>query len=453
MYDVIVVGARVSGSPTAMLLARAGHRILLVDRATFPSAKPPATNLIHPPGVLRLKRWGLLDEVLATGCPPITHYGLESGPARLMAPLPPAEDVAFALSPERETLDEILVRAAGKAGAELWEGADVHRLLTDDGAVTGIEVRGRGGDALVARARVVVGADGSNSKVARLVDAAKYRARGVLNKSSWTYWSDLPHDGKVRTYRHRHRHAFTWPTHDGLTIVGVAWPTADFAVRDPDATERAVVEVFDDVDPDFAQRLRETKRADRWMTGAVPNFLRAPAGQGWALVGDAGYTRDPITAAGIMESLRSAELLAEVIDDGLSGRRDLTEALAGYGQRRDDLVTAHYEYTCDYATVADHSAEELEFIQAMTRSPVHAAGMVGVFAGSVTPQQFYSRASIHDLLDYVPRGRDAAWRVRFVRWLVKGVPGRLGPARRLGDRLIAGHIGAMGKYLLAPGSG
>ncbi|UCM87924.1 NAD(P)/FAD-dependent oxidoreductase [Streptomyces marincola] len=458
MYDVIVVGARISGAATAMLLAREGHRVLLIDRAKMPGGKGAATNLVHPPGILRLKRWGLLDELTESGGPPPIHsYGLQTGPVRLMARLPAVEDeVAEAYSPERRRLDEVMQRAAVKAGAELREETALRELTTDGtGRVSGVRVQGPDGSQSTERARLVVGADGSNSTVARLVGSEKYAARPVLNKSHWAYWADVPHDGRVRTYRHNRRHAFTWPTHDGLTILGLALPVADFTAAPDEERDRTVLGAFREIDPEFAARVRPEGRVGRWMTGAVPNFLRHPAGPGWALVGDAGYTRDPITAAGITDALRGAELLARGVAEGLAGDdRALDRRVAEYGSRRDALVRGHFEYTCDHALIADYGPEEQEFVRAMAKSPAHGSGMVGMFATIVPPAEFYSPANIHALLDHVDR--DTGWKLRFVRWLARGAPRRLPPATRLADRLIAANLGSMGDFLLgaaAPGAG
>ncbi|MBH5337823.1 NAD(P)/FAD-dependent oxidoreductase [Streptomyces pactum] len=449
MYDAIVVGARISGSATAMLLAEKGYRVLLLDRATFPGGKAAATNLVHPPGVARLQRWGLLDAVKATGCPPIHSYGLQSGPVELMARLPAAEGVAEAYSPARRKLDEILLEGAVKAGAELREQVAVRELLTDDtGTVTGIRGELPHRTPVTEHARVVIGADGANSTVARLVGAEKYDAAPVLNKSHWSYWSGLPHDGRVRTYRHNNKHCFTWPTHDGLTIVGVALPVKDFRATDDADRDRTVIAAFDEVDPAFAERLRRTERVDSWMTGAVPNFFRRSHGPGWALVGDAGYTRDPITAAGITDALRGGELLAGAVDRGLSGRTGLDQALAGYARDRDDLVRGHYWYTRDHAMIANHNREEIEIIRAMTRSPAHGTGMVGMFATVVPPAEFYSAQNIHALFDHVAPGLEPGWKIRMVRWMVRGAPRHLPPVTRLADRLIAANLGSMGRYLL-----
>src|SRR5260221_8476218 len=117
-YDVIVVGARCAGSPTAMLLARKGYRVLVTDRATFPS-DTLSTHLVHPPGVAALQRWGLLDRVVATGCPPINRYSFDFGPFTIAGSLHPSDGVASAYAPRRTVLDKILVDGAAESGAEV----------------------------------------------------------------------------------------------------------------------------------------------------------------------------------------------------------------------------------------------------------------------------------------------------------------------------------------------
>ncbi|GAA0446301.1 NAD(P)/FAD-dependent oxidoreductase [Streptomyces sp. NPDC046215] len=454
MYDAIVTGARISGSAVAMLLARRGYRVLLLDRARFPSPTASSTNLIHPPGVLRLRQWGVLAELTGHTVPEVRRYSLQSGPVRLEAPLEAVSDgdlrVDYALSPPRAALDHAMVRCAVEAGAELREGASVQGLLRDDdGTVIGVTGTSKETGSFSEKAAIVIGADGKNSKIAELVGAAKYRADPVLSKSYWTYWEGLPPESLVRTYRSNRTHPFTWPTHDGLTIVGVAWPTAEFpAASTGDEIDKKVIDAFAGVDPEFAGKLRDTRRADRWLTGAVPNFLRVPRGPGWALVGDASATRDPITASGITHALLGAELLAEAVGDGLSGRRPMAQALSSYRHRRDVLLVDHYDYTRDYAEIADHSPEEQALIEAMSRSPRHARGMIGLFATVVPPAEFYSRTNFRDLFDYLNESGGLPVKIRLLRLLLHGLPGQPAAAAALADRLTAAGLGPMGRLLL-----
>src|SRR5215470_12715266 len=185
MYDAIIVGARAAGSPTAMLLARKGHRVLLVDRASFPS-DTLSTHYIHQPGVARLRRWGLLDRLIATGCPPSRSLAFDVGAFALTGAPPPSDGVTEGYAPRRTVLDSMLVEAAAEAGAEVRTGTPVDEILFENGAVTGI----RSGN-IVERARVVIGADGRNSFVARTVRAPEYDERPGLACAYYTYWAGV----------------------------------------------------------------------------------------------------------------------------------------------------------------------------------------------------------------------------------------------------------------------
>src|SRR5688572_15732522 len=175
MYDAIVVGARCAGSPTAMLLARKGYRVLIVDKATFPS-DTVSTHLIHPPGVSALERWNLLDRVIATGCPPIHTYAFDLGPF-VLSGSPGRKDSPVSYGPRRTVLDKLLVDAASEAGAEVREHFAVDEVVIEDGRVTGIRGQDKGGRPVEERARVVIGADGMNSTVAQAVSAEQYNEK------------------------------------------------------------------------------------------------------------------------------------------------------------------------------------------------------------------------------------------------------------------------------------
>ena len=180
MYDVIVVGARCSGSPTAMLLARKGYKVLLVDRAAFPSHIPHG-HFIHKDGPRRLKKWGLLDKIVEAACPPATTWTFRVGGASLRGTDLIVDDVAFAYAPRRDVLDKVLVDAAVNAGAELRERFLVEELTMEGDRVTGIRGRDNStGTAVTESARIVIGADGRNSRVARVVQAQEYDVKPTL---------------------------------------------------------------------------------------------------------------------------------------------------------------------------------------------------------------------------------------------------------------------------------
>ncbi len=236
-YDVIVVGARCAGSPTAMLLAREGHRVLLVDKATFPS-DTMSTHLVHPPGIAALKHWGLLDELVASGCPPVSTYSFDFGPLTITGSPRPIDGVALAYCPRRTVLDKLLVDAAAEAGVDVREGFTVDEILTADGRVEGIRGHEAGGPRVTERARVVVGADGRHSLVAKAVQPESYNERRSHMAMYYAYWSGLPTDGFDTTIRVENRRGWSaTPTHDDLTVVPFGWPVEEFHATAP--TSRA----------------------------------------------------------------------------------------------------------------------------------------------------------------------------------------------------------------------
>src|SRR5690349_23514969 len=224
-YDAIVVGARCAGSPTAMLLARQGYRVLVVDRATFPS-DTLSTHLVHAPGVAALRRWGLLDRLVASGCPPIGSYSFDFGPITIKGTTRPAEGNTTAYCPRRTVLDKILVDGASEAGAEVREGFTVDEVIVEDGTVVGIKGRDAGGKQVAEKARVVIGADGRNSHVVKAVKAEQYNEKPMLQWSYYTYWSNLPVDG-METIIRPDRGWGVMPTNEDLTLMVVGWPYAE----------------------------------------------------------------------------------------------------------------------------------------------------------------------------------------------------------------------------------
>jgi flavin-dependent dehydrogenase len=388
-YDVIVVGARCGGSPTAMLLARNGYRVLLVDKATFPS-DTMSTHLAHPPAVAALARWGILDKLEETNCPPITRYSFDFGPVTIAGTPRPADGADRAYCPRRIVLDALLVEAASAAGAELREDFTVEEVVVDDGRVTGIRGHARSGPTVTEGARVVVGADGRHSMVAKAVDPESYNEVAPLAPAYYAYWSGLPTDS-FDTYI-RAESGRGWaaiPTHDELTCVVQAWPQDEFA-RNRKDVEGAYLKSFD-VEPEFAERMHGAERESRFVgAGDLRGYFRKPYGPGWALVGDAGYHKHPITAFGITDAFRDAEALASALDDAFAERRPYEDAMAGYQRARDEEAMPIYEFTCDFAKIEPPPPEMQQLIGAMYGNQEAMDGFVSVMAGTLPAPEFFA---------------------------------------------------------------
>jgi 2-polyprenyl-6-methoxyphenol hydroxylase-like FAD-dependent oxidoreductase len=377
-----------------MLLAQRGYRVLVVDRATFPS-DTLSTLVIHPPGVAALRRWGLLDELVATGCPPLERYTFDLGPVVLEGTPHPCEGSSTAYAPRRTVLDKLLVDAAARAGAEIREGFTVEEVVVEDGVVVGIRGHGPGGASVTERAPVVIGADGWNSVVARAVGAERYQDKPVLENAFYTFWSGLPVDSFLTCLRGDRGFAAI-PTNDDLTLVLVGCPYSQASAfrRDIEANYFAALERVDEL----AGRIRGATREERFVGGGVPNFFRKPFGPGWALVGDAGYTKDPVTAQGISDAFRSAEGCADAIEDALGGRRAYDDAMNDYQQRRDTAAQAIYEFTTQLATLEPPPPEMQQLFAAMAANQAAMDGFVSVTAGTLSPAEFFDPANVSTIL-------------------------------------------------------
>ena len=390
MYDAIVVGARCAGSPTAMLLARQGHRVLVVDRAGFPS-DTLSTHYIHQSGVASLERWGLLPRIAAAGAPGIRNYTLDVGPFALHGAPPPIGEVTEAYSLRRTVLDQMLVEAAADAGAEVRQHFPVDGLVTDGDRVTGIRSRGK-----IEHARIVIGADGLNSLVARGVGAPTYNDQGTLTCAYYTYWSGVEIDG-VELYPRPGCMIVAAPTNDGQVVTIVLWPNAEFhAIRSD--IERRFLEALE-LAPGLAARVRRATRSERFRgTGRLPNFYRRPHGKGWALVGDAGYHKDPILALGISDAFRDAELLAQAVDAGLSGRAPLARTLADYERRRNELSAHGFQSTIGFARLQPPPPDMQQLFAALRDNPRERDRLFGTFAGTVPPDEYFAPDNLARIL-------------------------------------------------------
>jgi 2-polyprenyl-6-methoxyphenol hydroxylase-like FAD-dependent oxidoreductase len=405
-FDVIVVGARCAGAPTAMLLGRKGFKVLVVDRATFPS-DTLSTHVVHPQAVAHLARWGLLERLVATGCPPIHTYAFHFGPL-VLSGSPGTAESKVAYCPRRTVLDKLLVDGAVEAGAEVREGFTVEEVLRSDGRVTGIRGHRKGEASVTVRAPLVIGADGRHSLVARAVSPEVYNERPALQGGYYAYWEGLPMDGRFEIYGGDARGFAAAPTHDGLTMVVGGWPLALYEEK-KHHPEESYLSFFDEA-PAFQQRVRGARRVSKVFGAATPNFFRKPFGPGWALVGDAGYLKDPITAQGIANSFRDAELLTTAVEKWRGGTSPFDAAMSEYQATRDAQSLAMYDFTCQVARCEPPPPELAQLLGAAAGNQEAMDQFCRVNAGNLSPAEFFSEENVRRIFAAAPaQGRPSAF--------------------------------------------
>lgn len=350
-YDAVVVGARAAGAATAMLLARAGLRVLVVDRGRYGS-DTLSTHALLRAGVLQLRRWGLLDRVAASGAPAVRRTTFYYGDERVDVPIKPGPGFDALYAPRRTVLDPILVDAARAAGAEVRFGVSVTGVCRDQaGRVTGITARERDGATLVARARMTVGADGMSSRVARLVGAPVEQSARSSAAFVYGYW-DRPDDGYELFYRPGVTGGI-FPTNAGQVCVFAGTTPRRFRSESAGDVGGFYRRLLDEVAPGWFDHGTGPRAVDglRVFTGRS-GYLRRAGGPGWALVGDAGYFKDPITSHGLTEALRDAELLARGIIAVQGGQLSESAALADYQATRDRMSASLFATTDAIASFA-----------------------------------------------------------------------------------------------------
>lgn len=350
-YDVVVVGARCAGAATALLLARAGHRVLVIDRGQY-GTDTLSTHALMRGAVVQLHKWGLLPAVVASDTAPVRQATFWYGDDAVHVPVARRDGIEALYAPRRYVLDRLLVDAAAQAGADVVYGAGIRQLRrSDDGRVVGAVLQDPQGASHEVACRVLVGADGLYSTVARLVGAATYRAGNHAAATVYGHWTGLHAEG-YDWYFVPGLSAAAIPTTAGHVCVSVSVPASQFPRRFKADVQAGYHQVLAEVAPALAGRVAAARLPGKihGFAGHVGQFRQA-VGPGWALVGDAGYFKDPITAHGITDALRDAEFLARAIDD----RSD--EALALYQERRDAASLELFDVTDAIASFAWNLSE------------------------------------------------------------------------------------------------
>ncbi len=338
-YDAVVVGARAAGAATAMLLAGRGLRVLAVDRGAYGS-DTLSTHALMRLGVLQLARWGVLERIEAMGTPRVSRTVFHYPDEVVDIPIKPQEGVPALFAPRRTVLDRVLVDAAIERGAVVRHRVRLADLVRGAGGrVEGVVLRDEDGGGRAIRTRIVIGADGLRSRVASLVEAPVTRPGRHATATVYGYWSGLDIDG-YHWYWSRGLGAGAIPTNGNQVLLFAGMPARRFAEGAAAGLAAIYERVLAECAPEIATRLGGARLVGslRGFPGH-PGFLRRPWGPGWALVGDAGYFKDPITAHGLSDALRDAELLALAVSEGDDA------ALDGYELARDAVAGRFFELT------------------------------------------------------------------------------------------------------------
>jgi 2-polyprenyl-6-methoxyphenol hydroxylase-like FAD-dependent oxidoreductase len=391
MYDVVVVGARCAGASLAMLLARRGHRVALVDRAEFPS-DTISTHFLWPQGAARLDSWGLLDRLRSRGCEPIPVLTFDFGSVVLTGRVSPVHGVDAAFCPRRTVLDGLLVEAAVEAGAELLDRTSVRTVRWSEGHACGVDIKPVSGAAGHLETRLVVGADGRHSLVATQVGTEAYTVEPPMTFVYYSYWSGVP--TPAPTYHMRGgRLILRWPTNDGLTCVYVGGRQSEFAEfrRDVEGNFMRSLDVIAGLREEIASGSREEP-----FRGAsdLTNFYRTSFGDGWALAGDAGHHKDPTTGFGMTDAFASSELLATAVDAALGGELPWEHALGEYQRRRDEVTANSFRVTMRAAALAPVSARMHQIYEAASTNPEAVTRIIGALGGAIPLDDVFSASRI-----------------------------------------------------------
>lgn len=342
-YDIVVAGARCAGAATAMLLARQGLKVLVVDRGRY-GTDTMSTHALMRGGVLQLHHWGLLDQIREAGTPLVKTTSFYYGDEALPIPIKARDGIDGLYAPRRFVIDRLLVDAARHSGAEVCFGTRLVELRRADGRVVGAVLRGADGALHEIDAGIVVGADGGRSTVARLVGAEMYRQAEYSTGNVYGYWDGLGIDG-YHWYFRPGVAGGAIATNDGRTLIFVSVPTDRFRERFARGLEAGFEAALAECAPGVAEQVARARQGEPLLAfRGVKGYFRQSHGPGWALVGDAGYFKDPLTAHGMTDAFIDAEVLANAIATGGDA------ALAEYQRLRDERAAGLFEATDQIAS-------------------------------------------------------------------------------------------------------
>ncbi|MGW7264881.1 NAD(P)/FAD-dependent oxidoreductase [Streptomyces sp. NPDC054842] len=385
MYDVIVIGARCAGSPTAMLFARQGYRVLLLEKAQFPQ-DTLSSHYIHMQGMALLKRWGLLDALRDAGCRPITRQSYEGPGVRIDGFSEPLEGLHHTYAPRRYVLDPILAEGAVAAGVEFRQSCQVKDLVWEDDRVVGVRYSTPGGTETEDRARLVVGADGMRSVVARKAGAPNVIEHPRVTCTYYSYWADVP--SHFELYERPGRWIGVIPTNDDLTLLMTYFPQEEYNdVRK--GVEPFYLDSFRTTAPELYERMAAGRRVEQlYGTGHQENYFRKAYGPGWVLVGDAVNHKDSITARGITEAFVQAQSLTGHIGENLHDDAALRTALRRYENDLSGEALSQYQGALNVAELKPQG--RVEMLQKLVGHQEHIDRYFSTLSGACSIDDFYN---------------------------------------------------------------
>lgn len=394
MYDIAIVGARCTGAAAAMLLARKGYRVVMIDRDPPGSDMAHSTHFVQPVAVSKLRKWGLLAG-LEAACPAFDSYSADFGVVAFNGKPPAVDGDARGFCPRRQLLDGLLVTGALAAGAGYLPNTRVVDVTRLGERVNGVRIVTAEGRTQDIAAELVIGADGPGSTVAAKVDAAHYHEAPAQQVTLWGYWADLPVDGLAMTFD-TGQAIYMGPSSGGDTLVGVNWEMSRYKALNGDV-EQDYYATIARLQPALAAQLGKSRLSTELRKGSTRNFLRVPHGPGWVLLGDAGHKKDPCTAQGITDAFNDVDECVEVIDAGLRGGEDLAAGLARWHAKRDDRLVPFHEMTLQMARFPAPDANEVALYRAIAASPTATTEFFGLISASTDPRVFFAPENIGKL--------------------------------------------------------
>lgn len=395
MYDAIIIGARPAGSTTARLLANKGYKVLLVDKAKFPSDSL-STHFIWQKGVYYLKKWNLYEKIIDSNCPSLKKMVSDYKDFPLVGCPLPYQDNFEMLGPRRIVLDKILLDAALDAGVTFLDEFSIRELLFDGGQVVGVQGYDKDDKLHDIKGKIIIGADGRNTLVAQKVNAKKYKEVPGKTFTYFTYFSNMPLEA-IEFYHYDNYVIYTFPTNDDRSLLGIFGKienVQNFKKNYSDHFFKTLKTI-----PNIEARLLKAKQEEK-IYGCIdlPNFFRKSYGPGWALVGDAGYCKDPGLGQGITDCFRDAELLSEAIDIGFHQENNMLKSLSNYEKKRDEIVEEIYEFTLQSASITP-TGKILQLRNSIKNNAEYINRFLGLTAGTQSSREFFSKDHLKVILE------------------------------------------------------